>query len=407
MSKGMKIFLNILYYILTFGIGIFMAASLPTMLVYSYSMRSIKDSLNDGRYGDAMMSVGGYYDNQYNFLNEKGNMVILNTVTLIYNSGEEDDKTIDGTKVHKAYCGFLFNVKAEYKTAGSVKEGNQTKILITDINGEQIQYNFLDYDLDQDGSVDACATLNNYDFIFFEIPIEKTASIKELSFIDNSGDVYYKETLDMPLKFEEAFFNDVDEFVTEYNTDYQSVKLLELNDKLLAKSANYLKSSNSDTISKVNGRTTLYVILYFLAIYMIGDSLIGFRFIPHGCRWLFRKIFKRKQQELKPLSKEINGTMFSNLTIELDVPESFDKPVTVTYSNNNDQIEFYLMKMDNYKKTKHVKCGSYMNLKVIVDKEYEVVEADEVLELMRITEKRTIKIRKRQGEEKWKLQFKT
>lgn len=404
MSKGTRIFLNVLYYILTFGIGIYLAASLPTALVYTYSMKDIQDSLNSKEYGKAMTSIGGYYDDDYVYLNDEENLVMFSTVTLIYKS--EDEKIQDGTKIHKAYCGFFFNVKDAYKSAGEIEE-NKTKLVITNKDGEKINYNLLDYDYNQNGSVDSIATLLNYDFIFFEIPIEKASSISKLEFLDKEGTVFYNLEFAEPLAFSEKFFADVNPFVEEYNKDYKSAKLIELDEEFLSKETSYKKSSNSDVIKRVNGRTTLYVILYFVAIYLVGDSLIGFRFLPHGIRWLYRKVVKRKQKEIgKPSQKEITGNVFSNLTIELDVEEGFDKPVTVTYSNNNEQIEFYLLKIDKYKKTKRVQCGTYMNMKVIVDKDYEAIVENEVLELRRFNEKTIIKIRKKQGEEKWKLQFK-
>ena len=400
MSKGAKIFINILYYILTFGIGIVIAVSAPAAMNYTYSMKAIEDALEGGNYQDAMMSVGGYYEADYNYLSPNKDVVIFNTITMMYNSGDEEDTLVDGTKVHKSYCVFYFNVPSEYKTAGKIEE-NKTKVVITDIDDNQkpINNNLIDYDYDQDGTLDSISTLVSYNFIFFEIPIEDHNSVKKIEFYDVSGNVYYALDLETPLEFKEQFYTDVDAFVEEYNRDYTSAKLLELDEEFRAKSDKYLKSSNGDIVDTVKKKSTLYVILYFVAIYFIGDSLIGGRFIIKGIRFLWRKIFKRKQKEKdKPTPmKEFVGAVYCNLTIELDVLEDFDKSVTVSYSNENESFEFYLVKEDGYKKSKRVMAGVYMNFKLEVDSSYVGINPPETLELSKMNEKVIIKIRKKEG----------
>ena len=398
MSKGVRIFVNILYYLLTFGIGILIAVSLPASMIYTGSMKAIKEYLNNGEYDKALMSVGGYYDKEYVYLNDDKNLVIFNTVTLVY-TGSDSDVQVDGEKIHKAYFGYFFNVKENYKTVKNGEE-NQTRLIITDNTDSEHKYNLIDYDYTQDGKVDSIATLVSYDFLFFEIPIEETNSIKTLTFYDADGNVYKEFEFATPLTFSEQFFVDVDDFVEEYNRDYTSGKLLELDEEFLAKSGNYQKSSNGDIVKKVNTKVTLLVLLYFVVIYLIGDSLIGGHFVIKGLIWLFRKIFKRKQNENNNVkTKEFTGTMYSSFTIMLDVEPDFSEPVTVTYSNNNDSIEYYLLKEDDYKMTKRIKSGTYMNLKVLMSNKYEVLDAKEVITIEKFNERETIKIRKKKGEE--------
>jgi len=393
MSKGARIFINVLYYILTFGIGILIAVTTPAALTYSYSMKDIESALATEKYADAMMSVGGYYDTNYVFLSENKDLVIFSAMTL-----REDENKVYGTKVNKSYCGFYFNVPESYITAGN-GEANQTRLMLTQKDDNQVKHNLIDYDFDQDGTVDSISTLVNYNFIFFEIQIEECASVKKLDFYDVNGNLSYSITFGEVLEYNEQFFIDVEPFIEEYNRDYTSAKLLELDETFRAKSSTYLKSSNGNLVNRVNKRVAIYVFLYFAAIYFIGDSLIGGRYIIKGIRFLFRKIFRRKQKETYQKSKpqQFVGVMYSNLTMELDVLEDFNKSVTISYSNEHESFEFYLVKEDGYKQTKRIKAGTYVNLKVLVDEDYEVIDPVEVLELKRLNEKQIIKIRRKEG----------
>lgn len=399
MSKGAKIFINILYYILTFSIGVLIAVTIPAAMVYSYSMKDIKKSLIEKEYDKAMRYLGGYYDKEYNYLSEQGDLVIFNAITLMYNSGEEGDTLVDGTKVHKSYCGYYFNIPNNYFTAGDAST-NQTKLLITDKDGKEVKYNLIDYDYNQDGSVDSISTLVSYQFIFFEIPIEKSSSVKKIDFYDKNGAIFYSIEFEEVLEFKEQFFADVDDFVEEYNRDYTSSKLLELDSEFLSKSNNYQKSTNGDIVKRVNRRVALYVILYFMLIYLIGDSLIGGRYIYKGIKCLVLKIFGKRinEKNKENVKAEYIGDIYSNLTIELDVEEDFNIPVTITYSNEKEDLEFVLVKEDGYKQTKRVKAGTYVNMKVIMNDDYVVINPVQVLEVKRFNEKLNVKIRRREGE---------
>ena len=86
------------------------------------------------------------------------------------------------------------------------------------------------------------------------------------------------------------------------------------------------------------------------------------------------------------------------MTVELDVEEDFSVPVTITYSNEKEDLEFYLVKEDGYKQTKRVKAGTYVNLKVVVSDEYVVINPTQVLEVKRFNEKLNVKIRRKEGE---------
>ena len=148
MSKGAKIVCNIIYYVAAFLIGLFLAVALPSIMIYNDSLAEVRNSLESGNYNQAMMHIGGYFDSEYIYLDttsDNADVVIFNALTLVYNSGEEDDETKDETKVHKAYCGYLFNMRKDYQTAGKL-ETNQAALLIYDKDNVSHKYQLLDYD---------------------------------------------------------------------------------------------------------------------------------------------------------------------------------------------------------------------------------------------------------------------
>ena len=396
MSKGAKIVCNIIYYVAAFLIGLFLAVALPSIMIYNDSLAEVRNSLESGNYNQAMMHIGGYFDSEYIYLDttsDNADVVIFNALTLVYNSGEEDDETKDETKVHKAYCGYLFNMRKDYQTAGKL-ETNQAALLIYDKDNVSHKYQLLDYDSNNDGEVDSVATQSSYDFIFFEIPYEETATVSKLEFISQDGSVYKTITFDNYLRFEENFFQDVNSFMEEYNRDYQSSSLEEL-DKELRTNPHYIMSSNGDVVKKVNRRVVTIIIIYFLAIYLIGDSLFGFRFVIRGIKWIIRKASK-KDLEDPVVVQEVMEDIHCMLTIKLELLDDFDKEVTICYANSKEEIVLTLDKENGFVATKRVVAGIYTLQRIDIDDDYEVVSPLDKLVLTSFSEETVIKIKKKQ-----------
>ena len=393
MSKGAKIVINIVYYAATFVIGLFLAISLPAIMIYNNSLSDVKNSLESGNYERAMMHIGGYFDKNYIYLDNNSDVadvVMFNALTLVYNSGE-DDKTADETKVHKAYCGYMFNMKSTYNTAGKL-DANQTALLIYDKDGEIHRYELLDYDVDNDGEVDSVATQSSFDFIFFEIPYEETTTVSKLEFVSKDGSIYKTITFDNYLRFDEQFFQDVNSFMEEYNRDYNSNELDNL-DKELRNNDSYVMSSNSDIIKNVNRKVALYVVLYFVAIYLIGDSLFGFKFVIRGVKWIIRKVSKREETDTVHI-REVIEDMHCMLTMKLEDRIDADLEVTITYANSKEEIKLTLNKENNYTASKRVVAGTYTYQGVKISEGYEIVNPLDKMALTSFSEEVVIKIKK-------------
>ena len=393
MSRGAKIVCNIIYYVATFLIGLYLAVALPAIMIYNQSLAEIRNSLENGNYKQAMMHIGGYFDSEYIYLDstsDTADVVIFNALTLVYNSGDEDDKTADETKVHKAYCGYLFNMHKAYQTVGKL-ESNQTALLIYDKDGVSHKYQLLDYDSNNDGEVDSVATQSSYDFIFFEIPLEETATVSKLEFISQDGSIYKTVTFGEYLRFDEQFFQDVTAFMEEYNIDYKSQNLEQL-DKELRNNTHYVMSSNGDVVKKVNRRVVTIVIIYFAVIYLIGDSLLGFKFVIRGIKWIIRKATK-KELEDPVVVQEVMEDIHCMLTIKLELPDGFDKEVTVNYANSKEEIVIVLNKENNYTASSKVVAGVYMLKGIDLDEEYEPIDPLDKLVLTSFSEETVIKIK--------------
>ena len=118
---------------------------------------------------------------------------------------------------------------------------------------------------------------------------------------------------------------------------------------------------NHDAVyAQSNKKATMFVLFYFIWIYILGDFIVGKRYIIKFFVWLYRKIRKIEKPEADKNS--VYGTdYYSNVTFNLKVPEGCDVNVSVTYHNETDEIELLFTKDNNYTVTKRVHAGTYVN----------------------------------------------
>ena len=94
--KHGKLFAKIIYYLFTFTMGIMLAVFLPFILMSDGECLNImEDSLEEGRYSDAMLLVGGYFDKREVFKSEfenGGGIVLFSSATLVYFDDEETEE---------------------------------------------------------------------------------------------------------------------------------------------------------------------------------------------------------------------------------------------------------------------------------------------------------------------------
>lgn len=397
-----SIFPKIIYYLFTFALGLLLAFTLPYyFMYYDVPLDDMEQYLADKQYDKAMELVGGYFNREPVFqkdFDNGGGIVLFEAVTPVYNSGEEDDKTQDEAKLHKVYGGFIYGVRDSYNAAG--EDNNQTKLVVTDLNGQKHTVQLLDLDMDGNNVKENVGSLSKNGFIYLDLDQDTLVSVAKLEFYDAGGAVFRQAELN--LKYDEAFFTDINDFFEEYNRDYASDKLKDLDKAFREKNENYAISSYGDTQKKADKKAAVIVVVYFVVIYIIADFLVGRHYIIKFFKWIYSKTPRGKAKALKRSeNKEAFGhDYYSQVTVALDVSEleSFSESVQVRYTNSDVEIAFELLKENNYTATERVKAGTYVNAWIDLNRDYAPVDMPENLVVEGYKMSVTIKITKRKEE---------
>ena len=365
--KHPKLFAKIVYYIFTFSIGIFLALFLPYFYILGETLNYMQLYLEQGEYDKAMGLIGGFYDKQPLVemqLPDGGGVVVFAAATL----ETDEEKGVD--KLQKAYSGFLYGVQNKYVVSGT---NNSSKIVVTDLEGNEHSFDILNRDDNNDGTNDNVSTMLNHGFVFFDFPQIEVDSVSEITFIDSGGKTFAEVDVG-ELVFSESFFADVDKFIRVYNADPSDEALDKLQEQFLSLNENYATSTKgAEPRAVADKRAAVVVVVYFVSVYVIADFLVGRRYILRFFKWLLVKVFKVKFKEKAPPKEEVFGhDYYCQVTIMLDVSAipDFSDGVTVRYSNTEGEAEFLLLKENGYTVTQRVKAGTYVNLYTDLSKGY-------------------------------------
>ena len=407
--KKAGLFAKIIYYVFTFLIGILLALTLPNaFLELVESPHFVADSLTQGELYSVMILTGNYFNKtpvcDVHF-DEGGGIFLFEAVMPVRTESEQELLNLESYALYKTYLGYIYGVKDSYKTYHT--ETNDTKLLVNSSKAVQL----LDSDVDGDGTLDACATANDYGFIYFSIAeIEVGSSIGNLKLIDFSGDTF--KSLDVNLDFGTSpFFTAVSSYVDEYNEllhQYNEAKTesernsfdKQLEDKYYSFKSEFTQNENyvivdkdneeyqatKDLIAKpANVKASLVIVAYFILIYIIGDFLLGSHYIIKFFRWFIYGVCKVKPKDRKKLKKsEVFGhDYYSSVTMSLDLTDlpDFNESVQVKYTNSDVEIVFILLKENNYTATERIKAGTYVNPFIDMNREYAPVDLPDNLEV--------------------------
>ncbi len=357
MSKKKKMFLKVLYYFFTFSIGILVAVVLPNTLIYEYVAGAMQDNLDNRNFSTSMSLVGGYFDEDYSYqidFDEKSGLVMFKSATLIEN---EDEGATQGYKMRLTYSGFLYGVEdypihidGENKTCLNVLDGTKEK-----------KIELLNYDKDNDGKYDSINTLAQFTYVYFVIPMEEFESVNGLTFLDREGNVF-KEVNDINLNFDDLFFSSLTNFVEEFNKNNGSERLITLENEFLSVDQSFKRCSFESLQNKAQKDSAIVVLIYFVWIYMLGDFLVGKRYILRFFKWVYYKIRRKPVAEEEKDTSSVYGTdYYCKFTMKLIVPENCDINAVITYSNENNKVEFIFTKDNEYTVVQRVKAGEYVN----------------------------------------------
>ena len=393
MNKKLKIFIAIIYYVVMMGIGIVMSILLPTLLVASDVPAHIEEHLKakEPEYEKAIKLLVGYYDDEIAYQKdfEDGYGIVLFRTLVTIPEVEEvkaDDKITykETDYAHLAYAGFLYNVQKKYNTEKI--EDNQTRLVAnydastydytragenTEVN---VGYEILSYDSDKDGSKDQVITLVEYNYVYFEITKDRASELKNVTFLDCNGEVFLSHNLSdasgnpITLDFSNAFFKDLEEFVTLHNGDRVKNKerLIEIDQEFL-NNAHYHRANTDDEKGSATTKSVIIVIIYFVLIYLGGDLMFGPRYSVRLVKWIIRKIKGKEKVEAEQIAKqqEVYGTdYYTQLTVTLKMPEGCDISATVHYHNETAEIDMIFTPENKYTVTQRVHAGVYMNARL-------------------------------------------
>ncbi len=411
-----KIFPAILYFIITFLIGIFLSVIMPPAYLYGSDLilDVVADSLENGEYVDAMELYGGYFNAEY-VLKEDfaggGSFVLFEAIALNdveKTEGEGDDaQTTTLTFLRKAYVGMLFGAKDNYRT--SKEDDNKTGISLTVLddegNAKEEFYEILDKDSDKK-SLGYSVTYEKRGVLIIELDADTYPAIEKLSFIDCEGVVY--STIDFsekPLDFSSEFYQKSDLHVQKYNeavlaADGSSALEdaegeLKKNEKdFLGANENYRKSAIDKAEKVADKKATRTVIIYFVIIYVVADLLFT-GFIVKFIKFMIFDVFKVKRKDSSKIYEENFGNdYYCSVTMKLDVQENsqFDQTITVRYGEGEKTLKFTLGANDGYETYQRIKAGDYAGLKLDVPEGYAVEGLPETLNVSGYKKNITAKI---------------
>lgn len=382
MNKKLKIFIKVIYYIFTIGLGILLAFILPGMLMTSDLPGHLENYLNNGEFARSVNLLAGFDDIEIAYqetFDDGSGIVLFRTMVLIDNPKNNQNQTtstadevIQEDSAYFAYSGFLYNLQGKYKTNKAVN--NKTKLIANknedykegkgkgDDLTSNVEIELLGFDSDGDGLYDDVVTLQKYNYVYFEVLEKRTKNITKLTFVDCDGNDVV-EVSNLSLDFTNVFYTSLVEFRDVYNKNSKDEKLVDLQKKFLESSENYEKCSYQQETVIASKKGAYVILVYFIIIYILGDCLVGQRFIIRFIKWIIKKIRKKMgKEDEEPIIEEVYGSdYYTTLTMHLDVPEDCDINISVHYHNETDQIDMTFTKDSGYKVTQRIHAGVYVN----------------------------------------------
>lgn len=431
--KKSRIFAAVVYFIFTFGIGVVFAMTLPGYFAaFTVSGEVVASSLEKGELLKALTLA-----EPIGFLREPvlaqtfgtgGGVVLYETVTEVYDRSDAEDGETSGLThgmLYKCYTGYLYGVGDRYDVFS--KESNAAALYVTTEHGEEVRLPLLDYDADGDGRKDGISTFTENGFVLLEIRAGDVPAFTKLSFADRTGARVFSAEAAAALNFESAFFDcfgDIEgynelvaqcaaEGVTQeeladlngQRNDYiASVKeaLGQRKDCSLTAEAEEYREASREVSRRANNKAIPFVLLYFVAIYIIADFLLGTHYIIRFFKWFLFKVCRIPHKEKKgPPKDEVFGhDYYSMVTLRLDLGEvpEFGGSVEIKYTNGGEEFAFVLLKEENYTATLRMKAGTYVNPFIDIDRAYAPVDLPENLVVEGYRMETIIKIVKREGE---------
>ena len=292
MSKGWRIFFKVLYYVLTFSLGTFIAIVLPTVNRDIVTYEFFDKFIEEKEYVKAIDLLGGLYNTEAVYrVDGENEVIIFETASRVQKEEIIDEEKVKIDTFNASYVCIIRGLNREW-FENDDEEKNQSKIFLDDKPVEILQT-----DLDGDGKNDTIATLIDSDYICFSIDEILYSEVNTIELIKADGNSLLKLT-DLNLNFTSSFHLEVEEFIKQYNllsedgefSVEDDAKLLEEYLRINKANTNYQRSGtySEDKIkNEANKDSIIFVLVYFICIYILGDCLVGQRYIFQFFRFLY------------------------------------------------------------------------------------------------------------------------
>lgn len=384
MSKGWKIFFKILYFLVAFGVGVFLILVVPSAKQDEIAYKYLNNYIENKEFVKAVDLISYVYHtnhvSQEEFDNESGIIIFEGLST--YTETKDDQTT---TVMNDAYICIIYNVDR------LAFHGNDNKSILR-VNGVDID--IVSYDFDGDEKLDSVPSLVSSNYVCYTVNKTEFSEFNSIELIQKDGSSYLKKE-NIGLTYESDFFETLSDFVEKYNLGLADNKFNETEDKELYEEYNRIHELNNNyqivdsfkTSEKVyaeaNVETFWFLFLFLIWVIILGDCLVGKRYIFRFVKFLYKKI-KEKIQSKKPVRNEaLSNNFYSLVTFKANVCEGFNKDVIISYQCSDDkQYNFKVIigKNDEYIVKQRIHGGKYklVNVECV---EHEVLNLPEEVEI--------------------------
>ena len=383
MKKKWKIVLKVIYYLFTFAIGILLAIIVPTANKDIVRTDFLNQYIEDGEYYKAIDLLGGLYNKEEygrykSFENSNTELIIFETaLTYEYlektNPNDPESEEVRKSSFNASYACILHGVDKD-KFAGEFdkEKENLSKIVIN--KTEELVIVNTDYD--RDGNDDSISTLVDHDYLFFKLDKDKLEKITSIEIYQADGTLYYG--LDINLQYNSDFFIETKEFIEKYNlylnddgyfNENEDKELKEIYDKIKTNNENYLVSGQySENLinKKANRDSVIFVLIYFIWIYILGDCLVGQRYIFRFIKFIYNKVRTKENKKNKKEPEVFGNSFYCSLTLEAITNEKIQNDIVIAYRHIEDEennFECIITRGKDYKEKIRVRGGTYKLVK--------------------------------------------
>lgn len=385
MSNKWKIFFKILYIVITLGVAVFLILVYPNAREDELRFIYLSDYIENKEF-DKAVDMLSYIYNKEEVYNEK---VTTNSGLVMYEGISLYEKTNkDETKsyiMNEAYICIVYDLeKLQFY-------GNENKTVIK-VNNQEIK--IVTHDYDGDGTDDSVPSLINNHYICFTIDKNAFEEVSTIELLDKDGlSVFKLENLNYD--YDAEFFTAVQTFLSYCNSAYaDEIFSKEENEQLKSEGAKILElNSNYQIIdtygtshitisNEVTKDSILFVLGFLVWVYILGDCLVGKRYIFGFIKRIFFKI-KDKVKPKTAQEEALSANFFSLVTFEADICEGFDKDVIIAYEClDNKQCNFKVIinRTNDFIVKQRVHGGKYRLSKVECP-DYEVLNLPEEIEV--------------------------